>query len=704
MSFTASADRVADSTVAAGRTTRLALLAALAVACAAGNANGEQAAKAGPAATRANDWPRWRGPTRNGIVAEPSGWAEGRWPPGEALWTANVGLGSTSPVVAAGRLYTMGWRGGSDTVLCLDAAAGKQIWSSSYQCPRHGRHAAGDQNMYAGPTATPEYDQETGYLYTLSVDGHINCWDALREGRRVWSLSLYDEYGMAQRPKVGRSGVRDYGYTTSPLVYRDWLIVEVGARAGNMMAFSKRTGKREWTSESTDFAGHTGGPALMTVEGIPCAVVLTHANLLVVRLDSGNEGKTMAQHPWATHFANSIASPAVYGNHVLITSGYNHKTIVKLKITSRGATRLWEQPYVSQICSPIIYSDHVYWAWRHVHCLDFASGKLVWRGASTGSAGSCILTSDRRLIVWAKNGDLLLAEAADRSPKRYTELARMNGVFRTQVWPHVVLANRRLYCKDRNGNLKCFSLRGGEKPVSRPAPGGEKPIVLKSWPGKAPGLLLAWHKGLGTQLLGPSASTDDTLSLKPRGSAKFDDEGCMELTGGAFLAQGADALLLSACKETNELSVETVLKTHDLSQTGPARIISFSLDPYRRNFTLGQERSRLILRLRTPLTGDNGMKPQTDLCSLRPAQFHHVIVSYRTGQLMCYLDGRSVLDSSSVQGDFSNWAAMHLLFGDEWQGRRDWSGQIERVAIHSRFIGPREAEQRFGLWRTESTQ
>jgi len=649
-----------------------------------------------PTSTRLTDWPHWRGPNGNGIVSEDSGWEKGVWPPKEPLWQAHVGLGASSPLVVDGRLYTMGWDGKSDNVLCLDAATGKELWRVSYPCRKYGRYAVGDTGLYAGINSTPEYDVETGYLYTLSVDGDLNCWNTKESGRKVWGTNLYDKYQMPQRPPVERSGRRDYGYTTAPLVYGDWVIVEVGGKEGDLMAFSKRTGERVWASQSRDLAGHTAGLALMTVEGIPCVVALTHSNLLVARLDKGREGQTVAEYPYQTHYANSIASPAVYEDSVLITSAYNHRTMTRLKISLKGATRVWEQKYASGVGTPVIYNNHVYSAWQKVRCLDFATGDQLWEGRSGGAAGSCIVTGDGRLIVWVNKGDLHLVETADRSPNAFKALASKKGIFRREVWPHVVLSDGRLYCRDRDGNLACFSLRPGDRPKAAEAV-DEEPVDLKSWPGNLPGLVMAWQSGLGTAAIGPGVEARDKLLLKPRGEAKLDEEGNLEVTGGAFLAQGADAKLLNACKKSGQLSIEAVLMTHDARQVGPARIISFSADPYKRNFTLGQQDSRLVLRLRTPSAGENGMRPETTLCPIRPGQFHHVLVSYRNGYLTCYLDGELVAESRSVRGNFSNWSPMHLLFGDEYKDRRDWKGKLERVALHSRFIGPKEAAQRFQL-------
>src|SRR3712207_1756411 len=79
------------------------------------------------------------------------------------------------------------------------------------------------------------------------------------EGAEVWSLNLYESYQVGQRPDVGRNTRRDYGYTTSPRVHGEWVIVEVGDDEGTLMALDKTTGERRWASQCRDEAGHTGG-------------------------------------------------------------------------------------------------------------------------------------------------------------------------------------------------------------------------------------------------------------------------------------------------------------------------------------------------------------------------------------------------------------------------------------------------------------
>jgi outer membrane protein assembly factor BamB len=405
------------------------------------------------------DWPHWRGPTRNDISTESSGWDGENWIKGQ-MWQASVGQGSSSPLVIGNRVYLTGWDANQDSVICLDADIGKELWRQSYASPKYGRHALGDQSLYSGACSTPEYDLETHVLYTLGVDGDLNAWDTRQKGQRVWTLNIYDKYGALRRPEVAkrRKTRRDYGYMSSALLYQDQLIVEVGSKTGNLVAFDKKTGRELWRSENRDEAGHTGGPVPITIEEIPCVATLTLRNLVVTKIVGSDAGQTIATYPWTTDFANNIPTPAISGNSVIVTSAYNHFAMCRIDVTLKGATKVWENEYASGVCSPLIYDGRVYWAWRGVHCVDFDSGKEIWKGGKVGSQGSCILTKDDRLIVYANKGDLSLVETAKRSPQKYAQVAFNRVLSKTDAWPHVVLSNGRLICRDRSGNVRCLAV------------------------------------------------------------------------------------------------------------------------------------------------------------------------------------------------------------------------------------------------------
>lgn len=410
----------------------------------------------------AGDWPHWRGPERDDHTTESSGWEEKRWPPKPA-WTAQVGDGSSSPVVAKGRVYALGWAGEQEFVRCLNAADGKVIWEQAYPAPHFGRHSVGDKGLYSGPSSTPEYDPASDLLYTLGSDGDLCCWDALsgsNAGKKVWSRNLYADYKMPIRPKVGRSGQRDYGYTSSPMIQGDWLIVEVGSpSAGCLVAFAKRSGEEVWRSQAKNVAGHNGGPVPMTVDGVPCVAVHHFDGLLVARLDAGREGHTVAEYPWQTEWANNIATPAVLGNSIVLTSGYNHHKIARISVTlAGGAKPVWVVEEASKVCSPVIHDGSVYWVWREFFCLDWETGKQRWKGGRFGDPGSLIVTADHRLLAWTDRGDLRLVETAQRSPDQMNVLATVPRLGGDDAWPHIVLSDARLFLRDRAGRLVCLTL------------------------------------------------------------------------------------------------------------------------------------------------------------------------------------------------------------------------------------------------------
>jgi len=411
---------------------------------------------------RAADWPQWRGPTHNGISADASGYPKG-WPP-KRLWAKDVGVGCTSPILADGCLYVMGWQGpgntrsnpmGQDVVRCLDARSGKELWRRTYPCRYHCRQRAGDLGQYGGPSSTPTIDPETGHLYTLSTDGHLACWNARAGGRPVWDLNLYETFPVPQKPDVGK-GRREYGYPQSPLVLGKLLIVEVGSSEGTVIAFDKRTGAPAWRSEATALAGHTGGPAPMTVEGAACLATLALRNVIVMRTDAGHEGRTVGEVAWTTDFANNIPTPATWRQFLVVTSNYNVSRTACFEVSLRGLTEKWRVRDHAKVCSPVIYKGRVFLVDGTAKCLDLATGRRLWQGGNFYH-GSCIVTAgDDRLVVFGQGRLVLLEAMADA----YRELGKVGGLFKATCYPHVALANGLIAVKDMKGNLVVLDAGG----------------------------------------------------------------------------------------------------------------------------------------------------------------------------------------------------------------------------------------------------
>jgi len=639
-----------------------------------------------PLAAPAADWPHWRGPSRDGVVPEASGWPGG-WPP-RKLWSARLGMGCSSPILVGGMLYATGWWNGQDTLHCFHARTGAELWRQSSRAPRYGRHATGDEGEYGGPSSTPAFDAATGLLYTLSIDGDLRCWNTAQGGKPVWALNLYDQFKAPQRPHVG-GGRRDYGYPTSPLVRDDLLLVEVGAPTGTVIAFDKRTGERRWASQFHGPAGHTGTPVELKVGDVPCLALLALQHLVVMRLDPGHEGRTIATAPWQTEFACNISTPAVAGSRLLITSEYNHSVSTLFEATMDGLREVWTSRSHGVSSSPVVFRDRVFLINKPLQCIELATGKLKWRGGDFTN-GSCLVTAaDGKLIVFGSRKLVLLDALADE----YRELARLDRVVPGTCYPHVALADGVLCCKDRDGNLVVYSVAPGASSPEAPPPKVAEPpkpppVELPTQTGPAKrateGLVAAYGFEKGTA---PGLRVQGG-KLGP-GSLTFEADGIAE-------SDEPPARLVEACRASNEITIEAWLAPANITQDGPARIVSLSADPYKRNFTLGQEGDRYEVRLRTTRTGENGMSPALATRGGAAARLSHVVYTRAAdGRAILYINGQPAA-TGTVPGDLSNWdAGFRFALGNELTRDRPWRGELRLVALYSRALTPQEVERNY---------
>jgi len=88
-------------------------------------------------------------------------------------------------------------------------------------------------------------------------------------------------------------------------------------------------------------------------------------------------------------------------------------------------------------------------------------------------------------------------------------------------------------------------------------------------------------------------------------------------------------------------TVEVLISKLDLSHTGLARIISNSLTPGLRNFTLGQEEGDIVFRVRSLRNGVNGTKLaiRTRGNKLR-SKYNHIVATYSQGRASIILNGK----------------------------------------------------------------
>ena len=182
---------------------------------------------------RAHDWPEFRGPTGQGL--SPAKDVPIRWSgSSNVAWkTVIPAAGWSSPVLVQKKVYLTGATarnaaGALDlSVLCVDAASGKLLWSTNVLSPETGS-SLHRKNSYASPTPVVA----DGRIYTHF--GHLGtvCLDL--KGRVVWRQT-----SVTYPPMHGNGG--------SPVLAGDLLVFSCdGSSEPFVVALDRKTGAVRW--------------------------------------------------------------------------------------------------------------------------------------------------------------------------------------------------------------------------------------------------------------------------------------------------------------------------------------------------------------------------------------------------------------------------------------------------------------------------
>jgi hypothetical protein len=154
---------------------------------------------------------------------------------------------------------------------------------------------------------------------------------------------------------------------------------------------------------------------------------------------------------------------------------------------------------------------------------------------------------------------------------------------------------------------------------------------------------------------------------------------------------------------TPYITIEAWVKPLNNTQSGPARIVTFSKDSAERNFTLGQAGDKYDVRFRTSVNPGNGSNPSTPTPAgdiKTPPALQHVVYTRdeATGEAKIYVDS-SLCNKVNVPGDGSNWDLSYGfgLFNEVSYpvDDRTWLGEIRMVAIYDRVLSEKEIKQNY---------
>ena len=351
-------------------------------------------------ASASEEWSRFRGVNGSGqsdAVTVPIEWA-----PEDYNWQVPLpGIGHSSPVISGDRVVVTSGdpEGATRHVLCLRSSDGSQIWSREFPSASHHLHA---RNSYA--SSTPALDEEHVFLMWATPDAYHLVALNLENGRTVWRVNLGEFKSQ-------------HGFATSPIVYRDSVIV-ANEQLGEsfLAAYDRNTGKEKWRCR------REGG--VQTAYSVPCVLRMENGieQLIFHSTAHGMTGinPENGESLWSIDVFNKrcVSSPVIAGGFVFGSSGQggSGEALVAVK-PGNGTTRRPEVAYeikksAPYVVTPIAYRNWIF-VWHDggvVSCHDVADGKLRWRQrVGRGFSGSPIrigpnlygVTDDGQVVVLA---------------------------------------------------------------------------------------------------------------------------------------------------------------------------------------------------------------------------------------------------------------------------------------------------------------
>lgn len=357
----------------------------------------------------AENWPGFRGPTRQGVSSETG--LPTRWSATENVaWkTAIPGSGWSSPIVWDDRIFltTATDEGKSFRVLALDRRSGKILWNK--EVFRQELTQKQPPNSYATPTPVTDGRR----VYVLSFNGKIAALSFA--GQVEWTNTEVDYYSQ-------------HGLAVSPVLHEGLLIIPFdGSSRGEdktvgwqkpweeafILALDCNTGKARWRAKrGPSRIAHVTPNILGTGDD---AQLVSGAGDVVQGFDL-DSGKRI----WSVRSEGEGVVPSVViGDDLVYTaSGFGNPTIRAVRPGSREdpdrAKVLWEQSKnVPSIPSFILDGKHLFSINQDgiAMAMDATSGEIVWRERIGGKHSASPILADGRIYFLSEEGESAIINA-----------------------------------------------------------------------------------------------------------------------------------------------------------------------------------------------------------------------------------------------------------------------------------------------------
>ena len=381
------------------------------------------------------------------------------------LWEVERGRGHAGPVVAAGKVVFIHQVENNEQVRCLDAATGVGIWEHSYPVD-----VAQSYGIVDAPRSSPVIDPETAQVYTLGNDGDLICF-ALGDGKINWQIKLADVFGVS--PLF-------FGYGSSPLLYGEKLIVQVGAERACVAALNKNDGTVIWESDH-EWHGSYASPVLTKINGKDRVFVFAGG---MVKPPTGRllclnpvDCKIDSEFAWrSTNFASvNATTPVPCGeNRVFLTEDYGLGGVMLEYGPDFQPRVLWTSPeFGCQFQTPIYHGGVLYGFGGNgglMMAVDVATGRNLWnelfyqttipwqgREIPISLGHAHLIWVDGAFLCLSENGALL---RMDLNYSGFTILAKARLFYAPESWAPPVVSDGRLFINQNElgSRLICYDI------------------------------------------------------------------------------------------------------------------------------------------------------------------------------------------------------------------------------------------------------
>jgi outer membrane protein assembly factor BamB len=362
--------------------------------------------------------------------------------------------------VAAGKIFGAGKEGNKEYVWCLSEQDGSELWKKEFATP-------GKVGYDEGPRCTPTYhvDPKVGpVVYAIGVGGDLVCLKAA-DGAEVWHKNFVEDFGGHM--------MSGWGYSESPLVDGNQLIVSPGADSAAVVALNTATGETIWKSAVAKCGGAGyASPIKTTVGKVSMYITVMGRSGGVVGINAEN-GKLLWQYTKVCNGTANIPTVIARDGLVWCSTGYGDGGSALLQLTASGdkvsvkELKYYDKNLQNHHGGMVLVGDYVYFGANHGQgypaCVSFKTGETKYkeeRAAGGGGGSAAIAAAEGMLYYRYQNGQVVMLEANPDEVKVAGSF-KLPDLSKTAQWAHPVIANGKLFIRDQD-KLHVYNIKAAQ--------------------------------------------------------------------------------------------------------------------------------------------------------------------------------------------------------------------------------------------------